>query len=122
MKAAFVCAATCVQGTGWISHVSDFRVIDIDRLLLGVLALSALLVKRWRERPQRPLKVFYYDASKQALIALVAHLFNMLVALMLKAQTHEDAAVADEPVEILQNTISDRARRIAQHGSEAHSC
>ena len=24
--------------------------------------------------------------------------------------------------EILQNTISDRARRIAQHGSEAHSC
>ena len=92
------------------------------QLLLGVLALSALFVKRWRERPQRPLKVFLYDAAKQALIALVAHLFNMLVALMLKAQTHEDAAVADEPVEILQNTISDRARRIAQHGSEAHSC
>lgn len=64
------------------------------QLLLGVLALSALFVKRWRERPQRPLKVFLYDAAKQALIALVAHLFNMLVALMLKAQTHEDAAVA----------------------------
>ena len=66
------------------------------QLLLGVMALSALFVKRCRERPQRPLKVFLYDASKQALIALVAHLFNMLVALLLKAQTHEDAAIADE--------------------------
>ena len=28
----------------------------------------------------------------------------------------------DLPVAILQNTISDRARRTAQHGSEAHSC
>ncbi|KAL9042997.1 MAG: hypothetical protein Q9180_000197 [Flavoplaca navasiana] len=32
---------------------------------LGGLALLSLVYKRWRERPQRPLKIWFFDVSKQ---------------------------------------------------------
>ncbi|KAL8702402.1 MAG: hypothetical protein Q9201_004426 [Fulgogasparrea decipioides] len=32
---------------------------------LGALALLSLVYKRWRERPQRPLKIWFFDVSKQ---------------------------------------------------------
>ena len=46
---------------------------------------------------------------------------NLAAASQTETTEPFDGAI-DEPVEILQNTISDRACRIAQHGSEAHSC
>ena len=47
---------------------------------LGLICLLALVVK-WRcERPRRSGKVFLADGCKQAIAALVAHGFNMLLA------------------------------------------
>ncbi|KAL8728138.1 MAG: hypothetical protein Q9166_005588 [cf. Caloplaca sp. 2 TL-2023] len=37
---------------------------------LGGLALLSLVYKRWRERPQRPLKIWFFDVSKQTTIGI----------------------------------------------------
>lgn len=43
------------------------------QLLLALSALLTLLYKRWVERPQRPVKIWAMDVSKQAFGAGVAH-------------------------------------------------
>ncbi|KAF7719136.1 vacuolar transmembrane protein [Penicillium ucsense] len=48
---------------------------------LGALALSSLVYKRWRERPQRPLKVWAFDASKQVFGSGLLHLANLLMSM-----------------------------------------
>ncbi|KAI4164888.1 MAG: hypothetical protein LQ342_001521 [Letrouitia transgressa] len=37
---------------------------------LGALALLSLVYKRWRERPQRPIKIWFFDVSKQTTIGI----------------------------------------------------
>lgn len=49
---------------------------------LGLLALLALVFKRWRERPQRPLKVWAFDASKQVVGSMLLHVANLLMSLL----------------------------------------
>lgn len=44
---------------------------------LGLLALLSLVFKRWRERPRRPLNVWFYDVSKQILGTFLLHLANL---------------------------------------------
>ncbi|OAL38548.1 hypothetical protein AYO20_02198 [Fonsecaea nubica] len=48
---------------------------------LGALALLSLVYKRWRERPQRPLKVWSFDVSKQVVGSILLHLLNLLMSL-----------------------------------------
>ena len=50
---------------------------------LGITALMTLVCKRYVERPQRPFRIFVYDASKQAIAALYAHGLNLLLAISL---------------------------------------
>ena len=49
---------------------------------LGLLALMSLVFKRWRERPQRPLKVWAFDASKQVVGSMLLHVANLLMSLL----------------------------------------
>lgn len=49
---------------------------------LGLLALLSLVFKRWRERPQRPLKVWAFDASKQVVGSMLLHVANLLMSLL----------------------------------------
>ena len=44
---------------------------------LGLLALLSLVYKRWRERPQRPVKIWAFDASKQVVGSVLLHLANL---------------------------------------------
>lgn len=44
---------------------------------LGVLALLSLVFKRWRERPRRPLKIWFFDISKQILGTFLLHVANL---------------------------------------------
>ena len=44
---------------------------------LGLLALLSLVYKRWRERPQRPVKIWAFDASKQVVGSALLHLANL---------------------------------------------
>lgn len=48
---------------------------------LGGLALSSLVYKRWKERPQRPVKVWVFDVSKQVFGSAMLHLANLLMSM-----------------------------------------
>ncbi|RVD86434.1 uncharacterized protein DFL_004710 [Arthrobotrys flagrans] len=49
---------------------------------LGFLALSSLVYKRWRERPQRPVKIWFFDVSKQVVGSILVHIANLVLALL----------------------------------------
>ncbi|KAF4621899.1 hypothetical protein G7Y89_g14446 [Cudoniella acicularis] len=49
---------------------------------LGVLALMALVYKRWRERPQRPMKIWSFDVSKQVVGSVLVHIANLLMSML----------------------------------------
>lgn len=53
---------------------------------LGALALLSLVYKRWRERPQRPVKVWAFDVSKQVFGSAMLHLANLLMSLFSAGQ------------------------------------
>jgi hypothetical protein len=48
---------------------------------LGGLALLSLVYKRWRERPQRPIKIWAFDVSKQVFGSCMLHVFNLLLSM-----------------------------------------
>ncbi|KAG8532666.1 uncharacterized protein KY384_002543 [Bacidia gigantensis] len=49
---------------------------------LGILALSSLVFKRWRERPQRPVRIWAFDASKQVVGSGLLHVANLLLSMI----------------------------------------
>ncbi|MCJ1430657.1 hypothetical protein MMC27_000007 [Xylographa pallens] len=53
---------------------------------LGGLALLSLVYKRWRERPQRPLKIWGFDVSKQVVGSILLHLANLLMSMLSSGQ------------------------------------
>jgi len=50
---------------------------------LVLVCFTSLVIKRYRERPQRPWVIFLLDVSKQALSASLAHTMNLLIATLL---------------------------------------
>ncbi|KAK0392743.1 hypothetical protein NLU13_2238 [Sarocladium strictum] len=52
------------------------------QLALGGLALLALVYKRWRERPQRPVKIWFFDASKQVFGSVLVHGANVFMSML----------------------------------------
>jgi hypothetical protein len=49
---------------------------------LGLLAVSSLFYKRWRESPRRPLKIWFFDVSKQVFGSVLLHLANILMSML----------------------------------------
>ncbi|KAH7188682.1 vacuolar membrane protein-domain-containing protein [Fusarium flagelliforme] len=49
---------------------------------LGALALLSLVYKRWRERPQRPLKIWIFDVSKQVFGSVLVHIANIFMSML----------------------------------------
>ncbi|KAH7118933.1 FK506-binding protein-like protein 2 precursor [Dendryphion nanum] len=49
---------------------------------LGLLAVSSLVVKRLRETPRRPLKIWFFDVSKQVFGSVLLHLANILMSML----------------------------------------
>lgn len=64
---------------------------------LGGLALLSLVYKRWRERPQRPLKIWFFDVSKQVFGSVLVHIANIFMSMLtsgrFSVKTVEGAAV-----------------------------
>lgn len=58
----------------------------IIQAALGALALLSLVYKRWRERPQRPVKVWAFDASKQVVGSMLLHIANLLMSMLSSGQ------------------------------------
>lgn len=61
----------------------------IVQAALGLLALLSLVFKRWRERPQRPVKVWAFDASKQVFGSALLHLANLLMSMFSSGELGE---------------------------------
>ena len=61
---------------------------------LGGLALLALVYKRWRERPQRPVKIWAFDVSKQVVGSILLHLANLLMSLLSSGQLDVSSTIA----------------------------
>lgn len=53
---------------------------------LGLLAMTALVYKRWRERPQRPVKIWLFDASKQVFGSVLVHIANLGMSMLSSGQ------------------------------------
>jgi hypothetical protein len=53
---------------------------------LGGLALLSLVWKRYRERPQRPVKIWAFDASKQVVGSVLLHLANLFMSMLSAGQ------------------------------------
>lgn len=73
---------------------------------LGVLSFSVLLIKRFRESPPRPWKIWMFDTSKQGVSQMLAHFINLTISIAL---TYRDSS-SDEclwyfTTNILDNTI-----------------
>lgn len=72
---------------------------------LGGLALLALVYKRWRERPQRPLKIWSFDVSKQVVGSVLVHITNLLMSMLSSGQF--SIAVAPSRVSGVQRRMTD---------------
>ncbi|CAK4215351.1 unnamed protein product [Aphanomyces euteiches] len=53
--------------------------------------MSVLIVKRYVERPRRPMRIWLFDASKQAIGAGVAHIANVTIAIALVGFSEENS-------------------------------
>ena len=74
---------------------------------LGALALLVLVLKRWRERPRRPVKIWFFDASKQVVGSILLHLANLFMS-MLSSGDFDAASQVQEIATALQD---DQGRR-----------
>lgn len=69
---------------------------------LGALALLSLVWKRYRETPRRPLKIWWFDASKQVVGSALLHLANLFMSMLssgsfdVKAKTKEAAGFVQD--------------------------
>ncbi|KAI9738835.1 MAG: hypothetical protein M1834_008342 [Cirrosporium novae-zelandiae] len=61
---------------------------------LGGLALLALVYKRWRERPQRPVKIWAFDVSKQVVGSVLLHIANLFMSMFSAGQDPLPSATA----------------------------
>ena len=53
---------------------------------LGLLAMLSLVWKRYRERPQRPVKIWAFDVSKQIVGSVLVHVANLLMSMLSAGQ------------------------------------
>lgn len=49
---------------------------------LGIVAVLSLVLKRWRETPRRPWKIWFFDVSKQVLGAMLIHVLNLFMSML----------------------------------------
>jgi hypothetical protein len=75
------------ENTGECKLLGPFAILVQGAL--GALALLSLVFKRWREKPQRPLKVWSFDVSKQVVGSILLHLLNLLMSMFSSGQIGE---------------------------------
>lgn len=86
------------KGDGECNLLGDFALLVQGAL--GLLAVSSLAVKRWREHPRRPVKIWFFDASKQVFGSVLLHLANVLMSMLSSGKF--DVAAKAQLVETLK--------------------
>ncbi|KAF1945670.1 FK506-binding protein 2 precursor [Clathrospora elynae] len=66
--------------SGECNLLGDFALIVQGAL--GLLAVSSLAIKRLRESPRRPIKIWFFDVSKQVFGSVLLHLANVLMSML----------------------------------------
>jgi hypothetical protein len=61
---------------------------------LGVMALLALVFKRFRETPKRPWKIWFFDVSKQVMGSMLLHVLNLFMSMLGAGDLAASAVVA----------------------------
>ena len=61
----------------------------------------SLVYNRWRERPQRPLKVWAFDVPKQVVGSILLHVANLLMSMLSSGQF----SIKLGPRHIVRNTV-----------------
>lgn len=82
------------------------------QLALGGLALLSLVYKRWRERPQRPVKIWFFDVSKQVFGSVLVHMANVFMSML----TSGRFSVQVEPTSVSAAALSSVIKRVAGSG------
>jgi hypothetical protein len=77
----------------------------IIQIALGVLSFSVLIIKRYKEKPKRPWKIWALDASKQAVSQLIAHFINVAISLGLSRKLSGDACIWYFTTNVFDNTF-----------------
>jgi hypothetical protein len=78
----------------------------IIQLSLGVLSFSVLVVKRLREYPRRPWKIWLFDTSKQLLSQLMAHFINLTISIAIASNdASSDECLWYFITNVLDNTL-----------------
>lgn len=72
------------DGSGECNLLGDFALIVQGAL--GLLAVSSLAIKRLREHPRRPMKIWFFDVSKQVFGSVLLHLANILMSMLSSGQ------------------------------------
>ncbi|EGR29543.1 hypothetical protein IMG5_153600 [Ichthyophthirius multifiliis] len=62
----------------------------ILQIFLGILSFLVLIYKRHKERPKRQWKIWALDTSKQGVSALLAHMLNVILAVVLSSDSSND--------------------------------
>ncbi|ORY65950.1 vacuolar membrane protein-domain-containing protein [Pseudomassariella vexata] len=74
------------SGGGGEDNTAECRLLGpfalLVQLALGGLALLSLVYKRWRERPQRPVKIWFFDVSKQVFGSVLVHIANVFMSML----------------------------------------
>ncbi|KAK0618211.1 vacuolar membrane protein-domain-containing protein [Bombardia bombarda] len=84
------------------------------QLALGGLALMSLVYKRWRERPQRPLKIWFFDVSKQLFGSVLVHAANVFMSLL----TSGRFSIKVDPTIVAGQAVRRAAMALAGRGDE----
>lgn len=83
---AALASSTAAAATSSVSKSGECELLGpfalLVQLALGGLALLALVFKRWRERPQRPVKVWAFDVSKQVVGSVLLHAANLVMSML----------------------------------------
>ncbi|KAL9112559.1 MAG: hypothetical protein Q9227_003130, partial [Pyrenula ochraceoflavens] len=92
------------ENTGKCELLGSFAILV--QAALGALALLVLVYKRWRERPQRPVKIWAFDASKQVFGSVLLHLLNLVMSMFSAGQVPLGASDAFQDEEYTPNPCS----------------
>ncbi|RDA87311.1 hypothetical protein CP532_2655 [Ophiocordyceps camponoti-leonardi (nom. inval.)] len=81
-----IMSSTSTTAQSQESQQGECRLLGSFALLvqaaLGALALLSLVYKRWRERPQRPVKIWFFDVSKQVFGSVLVHVANIFMSML----------------------------------------
>lgn len=107
-------------GSGECRLLGPFALIV--QMALGALALLSLVYKRWRERPQRPVKIWFFDVSKQVVGSMLVHVVNVFMSILTSGRVHVELETGPPGTPAAAHAIRSLVRRAAEDEFVPNPC